>query len=107
MNKAILKSAALVVALGSVLALSACNVEKTEEGKLPEVDVDANTGQLPAYEVETADVDVGTKQAEVAVPDVDVDVNSKQATVPVPDVDVNMPNENDAAEEAPAADNNQ
>lgn len=105
MNKAILKSAALVVALGSVLSLSACNVEKTEEGKMPDVDVDASTGQLPAYDVETADVDVNTKQAEVAVPDVDVDVGSQPATVPVPDVDVNMPNENDAAEEAPAANN--
>jgi hypothetical protein len=101
MNKAILKSAALFAALGSVLSLSACNVEKTEEGELPEVDVNAKSGQLPAYEVETAEVDVGTKQAKVNVPDVDVDVSSNEATVPVPDVDVKMPEENDAAEEAP------
>jgi hypothetical protein len=105
MNKAILKSAALVVALGSVLSLSACNVEKTEEGALPDVDVDANAGKMPAYDVETADVDVGTKPAEVSVPDVDVDVSSKPATVAVPDVDVNMPNENDATEEAPVENN--
>lgn len=101
MNKAILKSAALVVALGSVLSLSACNVEKTQEGELPDVDVNAKSGQLPEYEVETADVDVNTKETTVKVPDVDVDVSSNEATVPVPDVDVNMPEENDAAEEAP------
>ncbi|MFC0678972.1 hypothetical protein ACFFGH_14090 [Lysobacter korlensis] len=101
MNKAILKSAALAVALGSVLSLSACNVEKTEEGKLPDVDVDATAGEVPEYNVETADVDVGTEAATVAVPDVDVDVGTKPATMSVPDVDVNMPNENDAAEAAP------
>jgi uncharacterized lipoprotein len=100
MNKAILKSAALVGALGAVLTLSACNVEKTEEGKMPDVDVQADSGQLPAYEVETADVDVGTQPATVEVPDVDVDVNSNEATVPVPDVDVNMPEEE--GEETPA-----
>lgn len=100
MNKAILKTAALAVAFGSVLTLSACNVEKTQEGELPDVDVNAQGGELPAYDVETADVDVNTKQTEVTVPD--VDVNSETKTVPVPDVDVNMPQENDAAEEAPA-----
>lgn len=100
MNKAILKSAALAVAFGSVLTLSACNVEKTQEGELPDVDVNAEGGQLPAYDVETADVDVNTRPAEVTVPD--VDVNTETKTVPVPDVDVTMPRENDAAEEAPA-----
>lgn len=94
MNKAILKTAALAVAFGSMLTLSACNVEKTQEGELPDVDVSAQGGQLPAYDVETADVDVTTKQAEMTVPD--VDVNSKDVTVPVPDVDVTMPQENDA-----------
>lgn len=100
MNKAILKTAALAVAFGSVLTLSACNVEKTQEGELPDVDVNAKGGELPAYDVETADVDVNTKPAEVTVPD--VDVNTETKTMPVPDVDVNMPQENDAAEEAPA-----
>lgn len=100
MNKAILKTAALAVAFGAVLTLSACNVEKTQEGELPDVDVSAQGGELPAYDVETADVDVNTTPTEVTVPD--VDVNSKDVTVPVPDVDVNMPQENDAAEEAPA-----
>jgi uncharacterized lipoprotein len=94
MNKAILKSAALAFAFGSVLTLSACNVEKTQEGEMPDVDVSAEGGQLPAYDVETADVDVGTQPATVTVPD--VDVSTEEKTVSVPDVDVNMPHENDA-----------
>lgn len=101
MNKAILKTAALAVAFGSMLTLSACNVEKTQEGELPEVDVDAQGGQLPAYDVETPDVDVGTQPAQVTTPDVDVDVGTETSTVPVPDVDVTLPEDNDAAEPAP------
>lgn len=103
MKIANMKSAALVLALGAVLSLGACSVEKTEDGDLPKVDadvnVDAKAGKLPEFNVETADVDVTTKQAEVAVPD--VDVNTETKTVPVPDVDVKMPDEKADAEEKP------
>ena len=47
-------------------------VTQTQEGKLPDVDVSAEGGQLPKFEVETADVDVGTKTVEITVPTVDV-----------------------------------
>lgn len=93
MNKAILKSAALIGAFGAVLTLGACSVEKTQEGELPEVDVQAKSGQLPQYEVETADVEIGTREAQVTVPDVDVDVTRKETSVTVPEVDVKMPDE--------------
>lgn len=98
MNKAILKSVALVGALGAVFTLGACSVDKTQEGEMPEVDVDATPGQLPEYDVETAEVDVGTKQATVEVPDVNVDVQTEEQTVPVPDVDVTMPDEQPAGD---------
>lgn len=96
MNKAIVKTAALVGALGAVLVLGACSVEKTQEGNLPEVDVETTPGQLPEYEVETADVNVGTRESTVSVPDVDVDVTTKEETVTVPDVSVDMPDEQNA-----------
>lgn len=70
MNKLTGKFAVLTVALGSALALAACNVEKTEEGELPDVDVEATGGEMPAYDVETPEVDI--------------------------DADVEMPNEPDA-----------
>lgn len=47
-------------------------VKKTEEGRLPDIDVDVEGGKLPEYDVDAADVDVGTKEIEVTVPDVDV-----------------------------------
>lgn len=105
----------LAIALGS-LALAACDVEKTregslpdvdvdvtsgqlpryeveqtQEGKLPDVDVDVSGGQLPAYDIDTPDVDIGTREVEVEVPDVDVDVKTQKKTITVPDVDVEMP----------------
>ena len=53
-----------------LLALSACDVEQTEEGELPEVDVQG--GEMPDFDVDAADVDVGTEERVVEVPTVDV-----------------------------------
>ena len=52
------------------LSLAACSVEQTEEGDMPDVEVEE--GKLPEYDVDAADVDVGTDTAKVVVPDVDI-----------------------------------
>lgn len=70
MSNPIRKFAVISLALGTALALSACQVEQTEEGDMPNVTVE--DGNLPEYEVETAEVDVGTEEVTVEVPDVDV-----------------------------------
>lgn len=49
-------------------------IRKTEEGRAPDVDVDVSGGNLPEYDVEGPDVTVGTKTVEVEVPTVDVDL---------------------------------
>ena len=69
--KAIIAAAAIGTA---ALALAGCNVEQTEEGEMPEIQTDG--GNLPEYDVDTADVDVdtGTTTKEVEVPTMDVDV---------------------------------
>ncbi len=67
-------------------ALSGCDVEQTREARLPDVDVEG--GQAPAYDVDAPDVDVGTQERTVTVPDVDIDVNKEKRTVTVPDVDI-------------------
>ena len=74
MSNLIKKTTVLAFALTSALALTACEVDKTQEGELPDVDVAAEGGEMPAYDVETADVDVSTETVPVAVPDVDVDM---------------------------------
>lgn len=62
------------VFLAFTLLLAGCEVEKTQEGDMPDVDMDVQTepGQLPKYDVDAPDVDVGTEKKEIEVPDVDV-----------------------------------
>lgn len=67
--KGLLKVMLLPLALALMVG---CDVKKTEEGELPDVDVSG--GNLPEYEVEGPDVDVGTTTKEIEVPTVDVDM---------------------------------
>ncbi|NBC14218.1 MAG: hypothetical protein GVY09_12925 [Gammaproteobacteria bacterium] len=55
------------------------DVEKTQEGQLPSVDVDAEPGQMPQVDLQAPDVDVDTQSVSVPVPDVDVDMPKGQA----------------------------
>ncbi|HSN86450.1 MAG TPA: hypothetical protein VL025_06810 [Thermoanaerobaculia bacterium] len=65
------KAFILLMALLAVLA-TGCRVRQTEEGELPDVDVSAEGGKVPEYDVDAADVDVKTEKREITVPDVDV-----------------------------------
>ena len=90
-----MKRKLIAMSMIAVLAvpLGACRVTQTEEGELPEVDVDVKGGNLPEYDVDAPDVDVDTEKKKVTVPDVDIDVGTKEVEVPVPDVDVTEPGE--------------
>lgn len=80
------KSLVLMVALLMTLGLgAACRVQQTEEGEMPDVDVSAEGGKVPEYDVDAADVEVKTEER----------------TVKVPDVDVTMPEEKDNNEKPP------
>ncbi len=67
--------------------LSACDVDKTQDGEMPEVQVEG--GQMPEYDVDAADVNVGTVEKEMEVPK----VTMEEETVTVPAVGVEMPDE--------------
>ena len=61
--------------LGTIcLSFAACDVDKTKEGELPDVDVNASGGQLPEFNVQGPEVNVGTENRTVEVPTVDVKV---------------------------------
>lgn len=62
-----------LVAASVCLGFAACDVDQTKEAKLPDVDVNASGGQLPEFNVEGPDVDVGTVNKTIQVPTVDVD----------------------------------
>jgi hypothetical protein len=85
------KKAALPFLLsGALLTLAAagCKVTKTQDGKMPDVEVKG--GQLPKYEVKGPTVDVKTKTKEINVPS-DVTVTTKKKEIKVPEVSVTPP----------------
>lgn len=53
-----------------VVPFAGCRVEQTQEGELPEVEVEG--GQLPEYEIEAAEVEIGTETREIEVPTIDI-----------------------------------
>lgn len=62
---------ALILVPAIAFGVAACDVEKTQEGKLPDVEV--KDGQIPKYDVDVGDVDVGTEKKEITVPTIDID----------------------------------
>lgn len=66
------KLLSLLIAPFFAIGMTACDVDQTEEGQAPDVEV--QEGELPAYDVEGPDVNV------------------TEDTVTVPDIDVNTPN---------------
>ena len=66
----------LLIALSgaSCLGLIACDVDKTENGQMPDVDVNVSGANLPEYNVTGPDVNVGMENKTVQVPTLDVDV---------------------------------
>lgn len=82
--RGIIVAAILVVLVIAAFAFGLIDVSQTKETKLPEVAVKG--GQAPAFDVDTAKVNVGTKETSVDVPK--VDVGTTKADVELPTVDV-------------------
>ena len=80
----------IIVAVVAVLAIIAAfafgliDINQTKEAKVPEVSVSG--GQAPAFDVDTAKVDVGTKSTDVTLPKVEVGTTKEQVKVPTVDV---------------------
>ena len=74
-----MRSTLVMIVASSCLALAACDVDQTKEAELPDVDVNASGGQLPEYNVQGPEVNVGTENKTVQVPTVDVDIPAENA----------------------------
>lgn len=81
------KQAVAAPAIVLMVFATGCRVEQEQAGELPDVDVEP--GQLPEYEVEGPEVEIGSEQKEITVPDVDIDTEQKEITVP--DIDIELP----------------
>ncbi len=79
----------LLVGLTGTLFIG-CNVKKEEQGELPDLDVDvkADAGELPEYDINWADVNVGTRTETVEIPIVVVVMEEEGVEIPYLDVDV-------------------
>lgn len=60
----------VLVVAAALYAFGVIDVRQTREAKLPEVK--AEGGQLPAFDVDAPDVDVGTRNETVKVPEISV-----------------------------------
>ena len=76
-----------ILSLAAGMTLTSCTVDKTQQAKAPDVNVDVDPGQWPKYNVKWADVDVGTKTKTITVPK--LEWKREQTQVQVPYIDIN------------------
>ena len=74
-----------VLVVIAVFAFGLVDIDQTRETALPEVKTEG--GQMPAFDVDTADVDVGTTTETVELPKVAVDTTKEEVKVPTVDVE--------------------
>ena len=55
----------------AAMGLAACDVEQTEEGDMPDVEVEG--GNLPEYDIDTPDVNVTSEEETIEVPKIEVE----------------------------------
>lgn len=85
MSRKVLAILAVIILVVIVLFASGFwSVNQTREGALPDVDVSAEGGQLPAFDADSKEVVVGTTETQVEVPKVETETT----TVDVPVVGV-------------------
>ncbi len=83
----ILAAVATVAVVG--FGIYMIDLDVTDEGALPDVDVSVEGGELPEIDADVGSITAGTKTEEVTVPDVDID--SQTVEVEVPTIDITPP----------------
>lgn len=61
----------LLVVVGALVAFQIIDIRQTRQAELPKVRTEG--GQLPAFDVDAPDVDVGTRNETVEVPDISIE----------------------------------
>ena len=67
----IIAGAAAAAAIG--IGIYMVDIDMTEEGALPDIDLSVDGGNLPEFDVETGDIETGTKEVTVEVPTIDIE----------------------------------
>ncbi|MEJ1221373.1 hypothetical protein [Sediminicola sp. 1XM1-17] len=84
------KVKSLAVVMVGALALQSCKMNKEESGSLPDVDVhvEADSGELPEYDIAWSDIEISTTTKKIKVPKVVVVMEEEEVEVPVIDFDM-------------------
>jgi hypothetical protein len=80
-------AAAVGIAAVAAAAVYMIDIDQTQEGALPDVDIAVEGGQLPEFDAEVGTVSLGETQVEVETPEVKVITNTETITVPTLSVD--------------------
>lgn len=80
------------VLVGVAMLFASCDINQKKKTELPDVDMDVSVeeGQLPTFDIDWADVNVGTKTKTVEIPKVVVIMEEEEVEVPY--IDIDMPN---------------
>ena len=70
------------IAAAVAAAVYMIDIDQTQEGALPDVDISVEGGQLPEFDAEVGTVSLGETQVEVEIPEGKVITNTETITVP-------------------------
>ena len=65
--------AAVVAAAILAFGIFMIDVDMTEEARLPDVDLSIEGGNMPEFQADVGDIDLGTEEVTVQVPTVDIE----------------------------------
>ncbi|UWR20941.1 hypothetical protein [Sulfitobacter sp. S190] len=80
------------IALGAVVIAAGVymiDIDQTQEARLPDVNIDVEEGQMPAFDAEVGEINL--TQEEVTVETPDIDVTMEESTFTVPGIDIQPP----------------
>ena len=81
MRKVLILLAIIVVVAIILFATGFWSVNQTQEGALPDVNVSAEGGQLPEFDVDSKEVVVGTTETNVEVPKIETETETIETPV--------------------------
>ena len=81
----------VLIAAGVWFAATFFEVDTRGDFELPDIDVDAEGGNIPEMEVRAPEVEIGSEEVDVTVPDIDVNTEEKRFNIPT--VDIEKPGE--------------
>lgn len=65
-------AAVAVAAIALGFGIYMIDIDQTEEARMPDVDVTVEGGNLPEYDAEVGDIDLGTEEVTMDVPTIDI-----------------------------------